>query len=670
MSAYKTSGSTKLTGVGIRKHFSKMEPWQSVFELVWNGFDAEAQTVHVSCEWNDAHGLEQVSVLDDGVGINFRRDEENFGKFNDSSKVGRASQHGAHGRGRLAFHKLCNEARWYTRSVDGDAVISVQSSNLEKYEVNGIEERNQHALIADSKSGTCVELFNMTGNLPKIERLSELFSAEFGWYLTLNPEKVLKINGADVIVPMNELIEREIVVGDHNFVIKIIRWIEKPSSEKSYVYLMSSGGATIHKELSSLNKKPNFYTSVYVISEWADAFVCADDEMLLSEFDATSRTWKGLQRDLGSITQRVYEEFLKEYVDEQINGFEESGFFPEYKYVDVDEAQWRRVNVKTTVKSIYLADPSLFNNLKKKQAKVLIRLIDKLLLSNENDALMDVLEGALDLSQESIVKLAGQMKSITLENIVSTIEVLSKRQEAVHQLRAIMNDHYLSVLETPDLQKVIENNTWLFGPSYEVLGAEEDTFTKVCKGLRDSMKGIDSIGPDDLEAEESEYIEISNRQPDLFLARKMPALDSNGKLYYRCVIIEIKRPSVALNINHLRQLDDYAGLIKKFPEHTSTSMHFELILVGRKISSADIEIESRLRNHSAKGDMGLVSDDPGMKRYVKNWYTILDDFELKNIYLLDRLKLKRDSLENAEKEVILASLQKVDSNDGSEVVGP
>jgi hypothetical protein len=43
------------------------------------------------------------------------------------------------------------------------------------------------------------------------------------------------------------------------------------------------------------------------------------------------------------------------------------------------------------------------------------------------------------------------------------------------KLRTLMNDHYLETLETPDLQGIIEANTWLFGSSYETIGAEEDT---------------------------------------------------------------------------------------------------------------------------------------------------------------------------------------------------
>ena len=54
--------------------------------------------------------------------------------------------------------------------------------------------------------------------------------------------------------------------------------------------------------------------------------------------------------------------------------------------------------------------------------------------------------------------------------------------------------------------------------------------------------------------------------------------------------------------------------------------------------------------------MGLVSDDLRMKRYVKNWYTIFDGFELTNRFMLDKLKLERNNFElkgSESKEIVL-----------------
>lgn len=127
---------------------------------------------------------------------------------------------------------------------------------------------------------------------------------------------------------------------------------------------------------------------------------------------------------------------------------------------------------------------------------------------------------------------------------------------------------------------------------------------------------------------------------DPFLARKYPTQDSRGQPIYKCTIIEIKRPSIALNTKHLRQLEDYAQIIKRFPEFSSERTHFELILVGRKISSDDTLIQGR-KNDLIDREMGLTAELPRMKLYVMDWYTLLDSFDLSNDFMLEHLKLRR-----------------------------
>jgi hypothetical protein len=159
------------------------------------------------------------------------------------------------------------------------------------------------------------------------------------------------------------------------------------------------------------------------------------------------------------------------------------------------------------------------------------------------------------------------------------------------------------------------------------------------------------------DVERDDDLEGARRQSDLFLARKFPTVDSTGQRIYRCIVIEIKRPAISLNKKHLRQLEDYADIIKRYAEFTSEKMHFELILVGRQISSADTQIRSRLTSLIPRGEHGLVADDPRMKLYVMNWYTLLDGFDLTHSFMLDNLRLKREDYSGETKDELVAELQ-------------
>ncbi|TOF68965.1 ATP-binding protein, partial [Vibrio parahaemolyticus] len=189
-------------------------------------------------------------------------------------------------------------------------------------------------------------------------------------------------------------------------------------------------------------------------------------------------------------------------------------------------------NIKSVVREIYVADPTLFRNLKPKQAKILIALLDKVLVSNENDDLLDVLECVLGLEGEKLSTLSNQLSKTSLENVIATIEVLQKRDMAVYKLRELMVRHYKEVLETPDLQQIIEKNTWLFGNQYSLIGAEEADFQKIAVELRNHVKGINTLDEEDFEhkdLEEGLNVEGVRRQVDLFLARKMMAFDSSNR---------------------------------------------------------------------------------------------------------------------------------------------
>lgn len=650
------SGSAKTTDTGIKKHFKNYEYEKALFELIWNGLDAGANSVEMSLNRNSLDGIETIEIKDDGNGIDFLNIEDNFGKFNDSLKRNDSDKHGSHGRGRFAFHKLCNKAIWYTKFNNDNVKITIESSSLKNFEGSPLKEFEQHSYLRSIPTGTCVVLSNFDKqNLENIEELKKLFSIEFGWFLALNKSRNIIINGENIEIPEHELSEPEFEIENHKFNIKVFRWIKKPSSEKSYNYLVNNDNKVLQRKLSSFNQKNNFYTTTYIFSDLNDEFNQEGLE-ISPEHNKHLKIYDELSKKLLSYQKKIYQDFLRSYVDQRIQSFDDDGYFPDYKYVDPNFAHWRKQNTKSIIKEIYISDPSIFNTLNIKQSKILIRLLDRILISNENDAVLEVIDSVLDLDEKKTKKFAEHLKRTTLDNVISTIEILQKRQNSIHKLREIMLTHYKEVLETPDLQGIIEANTWLFGPQYTILGAEEDTFQSTAKRLRDTIKDIHVINDDDIA--NGSNVEGVNRQVDLFLARKQPSYDSKGNQIFKCIIIEIKRPGISLNKKHLRQLEDYADIISKHAGFSSELMKFELILIGRKISKDDTYINRQLEGQQEKGESGLVSIDSKIKCYVKTWFSIFDEFELSNQHLLSTLNTKLDNLSGFASKKIVTELQK------------
>ncbi len=654
--AFDFSGTNAITHSGIQKHFKTVEPWQAISELVWNGFDASATTVKIDITENEAHGTELITVLDNGVGINFRKPHENFRRFNDSLKKDSYDTHGSQGRGRLAFSKIGSSATWYTRHEGEDAKISVESSNLSDIVGATIPSEVTHALLSPYPQGTCVEIRGFQKALPVLDVLFNDFSREFGGHLILLPHKSLTLNGKVVTPQSHSIYTHSVTVEGQDFSIELIRWHNRPGSEKSFINFVSSTLRVLHKQLSSLNKKPGYFTSVYVKSELFERYSASDQNLSepFSNFFYT-KTYRSLTKALNEFLRDNYSEFLVQQAEEEVNRYEQDGDFPTYEDLDSAESAWRLSHVKGIVKSVIVRDPTVLMRSSKRQRRLIIRLLDKLSVSNENSGMLEVLESVLSLDAGSMRQFALQLNKTKLNNIIETIEVLQNREHAIAQLKEVINIHYKDVRETPDLQKIIENNTWLFGPSYDILGAEEDTFTKISKSLRSEVTGAADIEEADLET--GVDLVGAKRQVDLFLARKKPLFDSRGRKYFRCVIIEIKRPGVSLNNKHLQQLDEYASILSTHPNFNSELVKFELILVGRNISKKGSLIHSRCRSMQVHGEPGLITSDDKIKAYVKTWATIFDEFELTNDYLLEKLKTQRANLDGVTKEELITDLQ-------------
>lgn len=646
------SGATKITDKGIRNHFSKsVSPWRPLAELIWNGFDAKAKNVTVNIDTNKLGGVESITILDDGDGIDVDGSDSSFFNFRDSKKKRSHDVHGEKGIGRLYFHKICNLAEWYTKSADTDAKLTVHSTALDKIEATTIPSGSQHSLLSDLVSGTCVELTRFSDLYPSHETIAKCLSLEFGWYLVINPNKTITLNGEKILPPDHSSETISLAIEDQFFDVKLIHWAEKPTSGKSYIYYTSAKGKVVSYALSSLNQKAGYHTTLAACSAWFDASEVDDDRLHLS-FDTLTQTkiWKPLQKQISEFGQEHYKRFLVSKANEQLEKLEKDGELPSYEGSNKGYAEWRLGHLKNILRVILISDPKIFKESNKKQRKLVIRLLDRLAISNENDAIFEVLESVLDLDDSSMQVFSDQIKTAKLNNIVQTIERLQKRELAVSRIDEIMRNHYNATLETPDLQGVIEANTWLFGNQYETIGAEEDTFTVIAKNLRDTMKGINELDESDID--EGATVDGANRQVDLFLVRKQMQFDSaNHQPYFKCVIIEIKRPSVALNKKHLRQIDDYAEIIEKSANFNGIRTRYEIILVGRKISNDDVAIRNQLQGFSDKNDPGLVGTGT-VKKYVKTWKTIIEEFGIANNFLLTALQTQRESVECSRDELL------------------
>lgn len=64
-----------------------------------------------------------------------------------------------------------------------------------------------------------------------------------------------------------------------------------------------------------------------------------------------------------------------------------------------------------------------------------------------------------------------------------------------------------------------------------------------------------------------------------------------------------------------------------------------------------------MENNKPKGELGLVLHTEKIKCYVKDWYTIFDEFQLSNSYLLENLKSQYEDLSTESQITLVDDLQ-------------
>jgi sensor histidine kinase regulating citrate/malate metabolism len=85
----------------IESSLTPSKPVPAIAEMIWNGFDANANLVQVNLDMDKMGGIDTIRILDDGEGIEHGDIESLFGGIGESWKKKKGRLHGRalHGKG-------------------------------------------------------------------------------------------------------------------------------------------------------------------------------------------------------------------------------------------------------------------------------------------------------------------------------------------------------------------------------------------------------------------------------------------------------------------------------------------------------------------------------------------------------------------------------------------
>lgn len=645
---------TEITSRGIKKVLNKFTPERAIAEYIWNGFDANATDIHISITSSELNIIEKIIIQDNGTGIDFNTLDTKFKIFMESKKSKKSEDghriKGKNGSGRLTFFKLASDARWDTvytsENKNYEYSIQISVSDLKKYTQSEKAESKK-------QTGTQVTLDNITLNddSEQFEKsLKKYLIAEFSWFLELNKNRKIFINGEELEYDdyIGDKDEWTIIVNNHTFIANYFRWNGKLNDEFSRFYYLNDEGELVHQETTKLNKKgDNFYHTVIIKNSFYNEIQLDDiDDPNLFTTEEEKQIQKELENQLNEELKKKRKPFLHEKAKQWVKKAEESGTFPKFGSNSWDNA--RKESLASLVTEFYEVEPQIFITLTKNQQKVLLALLNLIMDKNGQEDLFTILEEIVDLEDYDREVFASILRRTKLKNVIDMSNLIKDRLDTLENLKQLVFNHRLNATERDHLQRFIENHYWIFGEEYRLVCAEEVKFEEALKRYKYILLGIN----------EDEYIEHPDKykEMDLFITGTEYRND-----YPQNIVIEIKNPTTIkkLTDKEFSQIKKYISVIRSVDEFNSNSSEWTFILVGQDY---DATVEMEIKNKRS----GLAIEQDNFKLYVKKWSDIINDVTARLHYLDEKLQLQKKKLiENPTLNTVMEEIQ--DSNNSAKM---
>lgn len=642
------------SSTAVKNDLNKLSKETAIAEYIWNGFDAGATTINLNYTVNDMDMVDYISIQDNGSGILKKEIERTFGRYRDSKKKGVQSPiiRGERGLGRFSFFKFAKYAKWESFSADGVCSINIDAEEIRNYEVD-------YECVIPFESTGCKVSFDGVNiyNLPReyfTDSVVKYLSEEYSFLLKINDRFCFYINNRSLPLVENTEYISSFCHDNINFHINMVLW-NKKIREPSYIYFIDDHGNIKHKEFSSGNKKNEFYVSVYIRSSWFNDFIPEKGKLFTDLHNLDSECFKELHKHAKSLVQNLYRELRVDAINEIIASFEADGLFPRHDELSVPLQQFQRQMLIDTIKILYEAEPKFFaGSLNKQQKKILLKLLDRILITND-ESLFKVLDGVVDLNDFEMSKLAKLLGRTKLSNIIRAIDHVQERQDVIEIIKTMHTELRNEVKEVRHIQKVVENNLWLFGEQYHLLTAEEPDFEQALREL------LHIHGNEEYYQKGMVDHPDKQKEMDIFAIRRQKEINQYGEEYFHCLVIELKRANESLKDKYLNQLEKYLSVITSNKYFNDGKHKWDFVLVGDRISStAATLIKSRLSAGKMYCEEGVISRDEFFKVSIKTWGQIFSEHSLRHRHLLDCLALARESIKGDPASLTARAIQGVE----------
>lgn len=622
----------------------------AISEYIWNGFEANATKVIIEYTLNEAFGVNELIIKDNGDGINYDELEETFGAFLASKKNLLSLQMKSKankGKGRFSFIAFSSNAEWHTIYKDNNVYKEYDiSMSSDKKEVIDCSEPQ---LSERNKTGTEVKFTNintLTMENMSFETIEPALLKDFAWFLYLYKNKNVEIvvNGEKIDYEKyinTELSEKTMVtIEGYRFEINLVVWQES-ISEKFCCYYFDNKNVLKGNRTTTFNRNTiNFNHSVFVKSEFFDDKENVlgdhdDSQINMFEFPDEKKILKKLHKEIQKLIERKISVYLSDKAEEAVEAMiTERKTFPEFPS-DI-YGQMRKNDLKKVTKEIFKLEPLIFHKLKHIQEKSLLGFLNLLLSSEERENVLTIVEQIVELSPQQRDDFSKILKKTSLENIIDTIKFIEDRYKVIELLRTIVYDLTKFANERDHVQKIVEKHFWLFGEQYNLASADQ-RMQKALEQYRNILYGEDDVAATLNPDAENE------RRMDIFMCNTRNVETTFETMLEENIVVELKAPKVPLTKKVLRQIEDYMDYVRRQPQFNSELRKWKFIAVCKEV---DDYVKSQYKAFEDKGKVGLVFKVDNCEVYALTWDDIFKSFEMRHKPLLERLNYDRERVTN------------------------
>lgn len=622
----------------------------AISEYIWNGFEANAKRVSIEYTLNEAFGVKELIIKDNGDGINYDELEETFGAFLASKKNLLSLQMKSKankGKGRFSFIAFSSNAEWHTVYKDNNV--------YKEYDINMSSDKkevidcSEPQLSDRQETGTEVKFTNintLTEENMGFEIIEPALLKDFAWFLYLYKNKNVEIVVNDEKIDYEKYINTElsekfmVTIEGYRFEINLVVWQES-ISEKFCCYYFDDKNVLKGKRTTTFNRNTiNFNHSVFVKSEFFD-----DKENVISDHDDTQinmfehldekKILKKLHKEIQMLIEKKISVYLSDKAEEAVEAMiTERKTFPEFPK-DV-YGQMRKNDLKRVTKEIFKLEPLIFHKLKQIQEKSLLGFLNLLLSSEERENVLTIIEQVVELSPQQRSDFSMILKKTSLENIIDTIKFIEDRYKVIELLKSIVYDLTKFANERDHVQKIVERHFWLFGEQYNLASADQ-RMQKALEQYRNIL-----YGEEDITVELNSDAE-NERRMDIFLCNTRNIETTFETTLEENIVVELKAPRVLLTKKVLRQIEDYMDYVRRQPQFNSELRKWKFIAVCKEV---DGYVKSQYKAFEDKGKVGLVFQVDNCEVYALTWDDIFKSFEIKHKPMLERLKYDRERVAN------------------------